>query len=363
MVLENLITIVLTLKDRHHFTHRWLKWTSSQNCKFKIIIADGSSDNYVEHLIKDNNFFNLNIEYVRYPYDATLIDWFKKLDSVFNLVTTEYCLQADNDDFILFNSLEDSLLDFCKNDKYNVYSRPQYRINFRNECNINEFQNLLFPEKDVFIRKINYHKEYENLRNNDPIKRLEFTILNFQSSLIWYGLHKTENLKRIHKKNYDNKCSLATVQEWYLYYSSPLFGEGCLIENKLPFVVRQEMTSQVAATLIQTERLDKIFLNPSWSRDIKNLINDLYYDICQKSEFIEFENFDSWFKQRFHAYLQSWNKFQYFADKYGNRKFYLVLKTAFCYIYKFKNSNLRYINIKKINDKELKKLEAFLFNS
>ena len=50
------------------------------------------------------------------------------------------------------------------------------------------------------------------------------------------------------------------MQEWFLYYSSSI-GNGCLIEDGSPFLIRQEMTSTVAASLVNTERLDKIFLN------------------------------------------------------------------------------------------------------
>ena len=44
----NLLTIVLTLKGRHSYTWRWLNWASSQNCEYRILIADGSEDNSIE---------------------------------------------------------------------------------------------------------------------------------------------------------------------------------------------------------------------------------------------------------------------------------------------------------------------------
>src|SRR5262245_43538562 len=104
------LTIVLTLKDRIPFTYRWMQYMHDMRCPYKILIADGGEDSAIEqHLRKHENYPYLDYDYIRYPYDATIEDYFKKLESVISRVESEYLLLADNDDFYLLECIPDIL--------------------------------------------------------------------------------------------------------------------------------------------------------------------------------------------------------------------------------------------------------------
>ena len=61
---NNLLTIVLTLKNRSDFTFRWMSYMNQICCPYKILIADGGDDLEVENILKVNsNYPNIIYEY------------------------------------------------------------------------------------------------------------------------------------------------------------------------------------------------------------------------------------------------------------------------------------------------------------
>ena len=105
-MLFNDLTIVLTLKDRVPFTYRWIKYMNDMKCPYKILIADGGKDKSIEeHLSDSSNYPDLNYVYIRYPYDETIDDFYRKLENILSQVQTKYHLYADNDDFFLLNKM------------------------------------------------------------------------------------------------------------------------------------------------------------------------------------------------------------------------------------------------------------------
>ena len=94
------LTIILTLKGREEFTFRWMRYMNEMHCPYKILLADGGANLELEaHLRHPNNYPNLDYEYIRYPFDASLDDYLNKFENVISRVKTEYILLADNDDF------------------------------------------------------------------------------------------------------------------------------------------------------------------------------------------------------------------------------------------------------------------------
>ena len=116
---ENQLTIILTLKDRSEFTYRWIQYMNESKCPYLILIADGGSDTKVqEHLQNTENYPFLRYEYIRYPEDSILIDYYKKLQSVVSKVKTEYILFADNDDFICVENIKECIHFLNKDSEY-----------------------------------------------------------------------------------------------------------------------------------------------------------------------------------------------------------------------------------------------------
>ena len=83
------LTIVLTLKDRTAFTHRWLRYLNGISCPYPILIADGGDDADLEaHLRNGANYPQLRYDYVRYPVDEDYRRYYLKLADAIERVTT-----------------------------------------------------------------------------------------------------------------------------------------------------------------------------------------------------------------------------------------------------------------------------------
>ena len=100
--MKDMLTVVLTLKDRAAYTFRWMEYADRVALPFKVLIADGGADPDVsEGLAKRERFPHVDYEYVRYPYDASYSDYYAKMAGAVSRVRTPYAVLADNDDFFI----------------------------------------------------------------------------------------------------------------------------------------------------------------------------------------------------------------------------------------------------------------------
>jgi len=102
------LTILLALKDRVPFTERWLAY-AGKHLPFRVLVADGGSDDAVARLVRERPFTELDLEYVRYPFDSTYADYYAKLADALSRVKTPYVVMADNDDFFIRDGLTRAL--------------------------------------------------------------------------------------------------------------------------------------------------------------------------------------------------------------------------------------------------------------
>jgi glycosyltransferase domain-containing protein len=100
MIAGDHLTILLPLKDRVAFTQRWLAYAAAR-LPFRILIADGGADPTVAGLVAEKKSQELDVEYVRYPFDAGYADYYAKLADALSRVTTPYVVMADNDDLFI----------------------------------------------------------------------------------------------------------------------------------------------------------------------------------------------------------------------------------------------------------------------
>ncbi|MEP6742957.1 MAG: TIGR00180 family glycosyltransferase [bacterium] len=114
------LTILLTLWDRVPCTFRWMSYANKVNFPFKVLIADGGSDETAGNFLVDHaNFPNVNYEYIRYPFDATPTHYYAKVLDALNRIETPFVVMGDNDDFFVVEALQRSLeflqshQDFC----------------------------------------------------------------------------------------------------------------------------------------------------------------------------------------------------------------------------------------------------------
>lgn len=107
---DNLLTVILVIRDRPYYTFRWMDYANKTHFPFAILIADGGKDLEVATRLQDHsNFPNLNYDYLRYPYDARIKDYLCKISGALNQVTTPYVILADDDDFWNVDGVRESV--------------------------------------------------------------------------------------------------------------------------------------------------------------------------------------------------------------------------------------------------------------
>ena len=106
MTRDDELTILLTLKDRTPFTFRWMSYHDGIRFPFKVLVADGGSDERVSTVLSDRTTFpNVNYEYVRYPHDTSYAHYYAKVADALSRIETPFVAQADNDDFFVVSGL------------------------------------------------------------------------------------------------------------------------------------------------------------------------------------------------------------------------------------------------------------------
>ena len=101
MIAGEHLTILLPLKDRVPFTHRWLSYAMTAPLPYRILIADGGADPAVVNAVAAMKLQGLDVEYVRYPYDHNYAAYYAKLADALSRVSTPFVVMADNDDFFI----------------------------------------------------------------------------------------------------------------------------------------------------------------------------------------------------------------------------------------------------------------------
>jgi glycosyltransferase domain-containing protein len=95
------LTILLALKDRVPFTHRWLAYAAGGRLPFRILVADGGADDTVAPMVAQSKSQGVDVEYVRYPFDSSYSDYYAKIADALTRVATPFVVLADNDDFFI----------------------------------------------------------------------------------------------------------------------------------------------------------------------------------------------------------------------------------------------------------------------
>jgi glycosyltransferase domain-containing protein len=95
------LTILLPLRDRVPFTHRWLSYAITAPLPYHVLIADGGADPAVAGTVAETKSQGLDVEYVRYPYDTNYAAYYTKLADALSRVSTPFVVMADNDDFFI----------------------------------------------------------------------------------------------------------------------------------------------------------------------------------------------------------------------------------------------------------------------
>ena len=111
-------SVLLVLKNRSQHTHRLMNIWEQEKFPYKILIADGGNDKDLEQTLADkSNFPNVNYEYIKYPFDDSLKQFYAKMSDAVMRIDTDTVSVMDNDDNISIQGIE-KCLEILKDDSY-----------------------------------------------------------------------------------------------------------------------------------------------------------------------------------------------------------------------------------------------------
>lgn len=307
-----MLTILLTLNGRVPFTLRWLTWCALNRCPYKIIVADSSSDDVVEKMIHRPECSALDIQYIRYPRDVNLRCWYRKLADATARVNTRFVMQADNDDFILFAALQESLLEAEKCGDACLYSRPHFRVQFGSPGG--GLDDYLYPHKSVWVKRLHGISGSEVLRDRSAMLRLGEVVGNLAyAPFFWYGICDSGFVREVHQNVAFADYGLCMFQEWHFTFGATLRGR-CVVGNGAPFVCRQDWTSTGAASMYDRERLDYIYMQPSWSADLSTMLQSLFFELRGRHGESDYEKFSALVTDGIWDMARRKTRYTYWAD-------------------------------------------------
>lgn len=321
------LTIILTLKDRSLFTYRWMRWMEEAKCPFKILIADGGKDKEVQKYLENkSNHPDLNYEYIRYPYDKDFHTFFYKIADVASRVQTKYVISADNDDFFLIKALTRNLEFFKENQEYISVSSPHFRL--RIDRPFKSRDDLVYAKDfPISIQRHPMIRDNENMLSDSAVVRFRRMVQRFYSGILLYAIHLTDNVQRVFRTIRDLDFTQLHFHEWYLLYSYSISGK-MYFDYPESYLVRQDNTSQAAASTYAHENHAVITLMPGWTDNLYKMIDQLFGELSEKEDIGSKEEFYEFFRSLFAPYMLDRNEFRGLALKLNIKKYRIIHKMA-----------------------------------
>lgn len=336
------LTIILTLKNRSYFTLRWMHYMNINQCIYKIIIADGGDDKEIENKLLDKtNYPNINYEYYRYPFDSNLECYYKKLNSVINLVNTKYALQADNDDFFILDQIP-KIINFLEiNHNY---------IGARGSLVDLYYSGKSDSPKSPTCSKYFLKKKFaESIEFNEPLKRIDFLCDNmskFDYYANWYCIFRTENLQKTWNKLIPLNIPNMIVVEMCMHIYMLNYGKIKIFNE--PFYIRQSGSSIHGDTLTEKNEFLENFFHQNFIKHLEIGLNAEETLNYEQNRIVLLKSIASWFQI-----------FNY--NIYGSRiKINNIKRKVVLFINFFKNDN--YIKIKSLDKYLLFKNVEYVLN-
>jgi len=342
------ITLILTLKDNIEFTYRWLNYMNNQKCKYKILIADGGSNDSVEKILADRNLYaNLNYEYIRYPYDKNLKIYYKKLLDVVNLVKTPYILFMDNDDFFILDSIP-IFIDYLDRNKDTV-SCGGNTASLSLYSDRNKLLNETVGDGYTLSRPINNSK---SIQSNDSTARVCDFFNRADTSCLWlnyYFIHKASAVKDT--LNFLSEYQFKDVVSLEIYIQMSFNVIGKTKELDYPYYIRQEETSTFSKSENKVGNIIVRFLNNNISSEIRNSIEHIGEKLSLNEKDAIFDRFSSWFI--LHGSIiyanPTKNKFKEFFESQNNLMLYIIFLRLSSFIKNFfSNTKVKYFVMKDL---------------
>ncbi|MGV8948006.1 MAG: TIGR00180 family glycosyltransferase [Candidatus Paracaedibacter sp.] len=274
--MNNQLTLLVYLKDRSEFTKRFVDYLSAIKYPFPVIFADGSIGNENEVFFTLAKKKDFTYEYIRYPKDETLSDYYAKGASAIKKVKTPYVMLVDNDDFpILEGQLK--AIDFL--DKNQDYGGCNGRVG---GVVVNPTASNPYGEKILLLPYYCNSMDRSILLDQETgTKRIKAYLGNFYS--IFYSVYRTENLTHTLKKVRELNFSDLGILELFFSYMQLAQGKVHTIDSLT--YIRQKGSSQAAAS--QKDWFHRLFYT-EWLSDLKQAIGNVAETIA-RLENIDFQ--------------------------------------------------------------------------
>ena len=208
------VTILLVLKDRPHYTLRFLKYMDLLKSPYKILIADGGRHPTIPQILQNKqNFPNLNYEYVRYPYDHSLDDFHEKMASVVQKIDTPTVIAMDNDDFILSEGIAKCLVVLKENNSYSSARGAIHRIDISHDI-----------YGHMTLGKNMYTKYPNSIIEQTAANRVREQTKRFHSN--WHNVTRSNHFKTAWRMINVVKPQNMRFTEQLICYLNVLWGDG-----------------------------------------------------------------------------------------------------------------------------------------
>jgi glycosyltransferase domain-containing protein len=349
------LTIILQIRDRHRYTIRWLNYALKKNCRFKIYIADGSSNNEIKkYLNRNKSLQKLDIKYVKTDYDKNWKIYSKKILYALQNIKTKYILLADDDDFYDFKNLQ-KCIDTLNKD-LDLVSCGGQTIHFK------ILDGNLSGQKIVFN-----NQNKKSFDKNDIFENIKLYLQNSQG--IYYCIHRKNIFEEAWIKNNKNDFSYGRMTEMFIEMYLLTCGKVQILPHA--YYYRQFDHKDTNSAGLSNEFLDEI-IKFNWHRDINIIIDIISKRIStkNKSKFIDVRNV---FITSLKEYLRPWviNGINLSGFSVGARKSRkLMIKNS------LKNSSFKIIFLilrkisrykksrilQNIDEKDIKNISSFLKN-
>jgi len=198
------LTLVLSMFGRKVFSERFFKHLQSTQCPYPIIFADGDADGYGKNLVKKFSS-SLDITHIEHKQTKKFTHYYEMQVAGLEAVKTPFVMLCDNDDFIIYSSIEKLIKFLNNNSEYVSAGSPITQIqldNFSTDC---------------YGKCATLYTPYAHYRDEEPLnsweEQVHKTFLDFQPN--FYNIQKTEVLSKIWKEILELDFSDLTIMEFY----------------------------------------------------------------------------------------------------------------------------------------------------
>ena len=269
--IDDLLTILLPLKERPDFTLRWMQYADKIKLPFKVFIADGGADSKTEEILSTGKYFkNVNYRYKRYPYDHDYKQFYKKMISAISEIDTPFVALTDNDVFNMPKGLHASLNFLVQHADYSS-CRGQH-LDFTLVSGPDEKPGFLSGSR-LYINKIYYnkcHSIWRSFESNNPLVRIEDW--SYCTHITYYNVQRINHFRDawhfIVERNYED-----------IFLADITISMFTLLAGKLkvfdfPFILRQQNTPNAESkkAIKKADILDRMFVE-KWTVDVNVLTN------------------------------------------------------------------------------------------